>query len=523
MQSQKSIVDIFSYRKAGAVDILARLAGSGALEALPLDYVSKSGLTRADIAGKIAAMAGCASHIERRQRPGGSESVSTSHHCQNPLTCQVCAKAIQTRRRSRLLPKVLECSKKYPHIYKVVFTLPDSADLREAGRRLKRSLLAFRKMGQRRGPGKFSKGEWSKVRAGVMSIENKRGEGSGLWHVHAHAVLFCDSPIDFSMYDQEKKKKLSEKYGRNIPRELLEQIKNAPMSKAAFEWNIASGGATDISIERLRKIPPEISNPNSRFFSPEKLQMFAQMSYGESLIYQVKEAIKYDTDFNSIETAADIITIMTDCRAGRFYATFGDFRRVDFEKIVTYLRAWCNKRDVDQSQFQAWILRNTDLRACVGNQKRLAALSLKMVESGFSDIEISAAFKAFDLRYKNFDRDPAAALAGVSRTYFKWDIGAKKYVQVSPGKFDFGCRSAMQRQINAITARYRKTRGKAFRQYRKCPFLYRLLDISRVIMHAQISECLNYWKQKSLYTYREGKQISSMTQSLTAYYYASAF
>lgn len=523
MLNQKSIVDIFSCRKAGSADMLAKLADSAALDALPLDYVSRSGLTRADIAGKIAAMTACAGTIEQRHRPDGSESVQTAHHCQNPLSCQICAKALQSKRRSRLLPKVGECAKKFPHIYKVTFTIPDGADLMESGRRLKRSLMAFRRMGQRRGPGKFSKGEWSKVKAGVMSIENKRGENSGLWHVHAHAVLFCDSPIDFSMYDQEKKKKLAEKYGRNIPRELLESIRNSDMSKAAFEWYIASGGATDIDIQRLKKIPADISNPKSKFYSAEKVQMFAQMSYVESLIYQVKECIKYDTDFNSIENPADVITIITDCRAGRFYATFGEFRRVDFGRIVTYLRAWCNKKDIDQSQFSQWILRNTDLRSCIGNQKRLEALSEKMLESGFSDIEISAAFRAFNLRYKNFERDPAAELAGVRRTFFRWDTTEKKYVQIHSAKFDFGCRSELQRQINKITAQYRRTRGKAFRQYKRSPFLYRMLDISRVLMHSQISELINYWKQKSLYTHREGKELSMFTQSMSAYYYASAF
>lgn len=518
------MVDIFSSRKAAVVNSLARLDKSGAAAALPVDYLTRTGLTRSDILDKIESMRSCAGTIERKVNISqGRETVSTGHHCHNPLSCHICAKRSQGKRRARVLPKIAECSKKYRNIYKITFTLPDGADLLECGSRLRDSLQAFRKMGQRRGAG-HSDGEWSKVRAGVMSIENKRGSNSGLWHVHAHAVVFCDDQINFSVYDQDKKRQLIEKYGNSIPREVLEQIRNKELSKAAYEWYLASGGATDIHIERLRKIPPEICNPKSKFYSPEKIQMYAAMSYQDSVISQVKEAVKYDTDFNSIENASDMITILADCRGRRFYSTFGDFRRVDFGRIIMYLRAWCDKRDIDQEQFRQWIIRNTDLLLCRGNQQRLDQLAALMERAGFSPVEISAACHAFDLRYKKYGENRDSILpAGTMSTYFAWDKDQVRYVQTCRAAFDFAPRSELQKGINAITAKYRSVRGRAFRQYSKSPFAYKMLDTAKRLMHSQISELINLWKQKSTYTHRDGAQIAAFTQKLSAYYYASAF
>jgi hypothetical protein len=76
--------------------------------------------------------------------------------------------------------------------YLVTFTVKDGPDLSERFAHLHSSLTRLHKT-------RHGKGQWSEARkaaGAVWSYEFKRGQGSGAWHPHVHAVWLCEDAPD---------------------------------------------------------------------------------------------------------------------------------------------------------------------------------------------------------------------------------------------------------------------------------------------------------------------------------------
>jgi hypothetical protein len=105
--------------------------------------------------------------------------------------------------------------------------------------------------------GKRSGGEAAKIIGSVLSIEIVPSACG--FHVHGHLLLFCRDPLDYSVYDPEKKRALILKYGRgNVPPEELDKVATkkiqiadnvdekligdgVAVSKLSEQWHAASG------------------------------------------------------------------------------------------------------------------------------------------------------------------------------------------------------------------------------------------------------------------------------------------
>jgi len=305
------------------------------------DYVSRTGLTRSDITEKIDKIKSCCSIVELTANYTEVDhvveqtlSVTNANFCKQHSVCPTCADRSQNRRRARYNEPIkqqaslVKDGKRYAYI--LTFTIADGVDLAERLSNLKQSKLEWRKMGQKRKNG-HSNGEARKIKAGLSTIEIKRGSGSKLWHVHAHELVFTDRPLDFGIYDQKKKKELKKIYGDNIPKEILSAIvedtatfdgEEVAVSKISKEWLKATNGQSiDISVEPMYHVPSKGKT------SEKKRRKCASLSFEQSIAYQAKEVLKYISK-PSENTPEDMLEIITDTYNKRMVATYGEFRGV---------------------------------------------------------------------------------------------------------------------------------------------------------------------------------------------------
>jgi hypothetical protein len=320
------------------------------LSMLHPDYVSSTGLTVEDIAEKIDKVKDCATLIELKEHfcqigndPNNTEQIlkiSAANYCKQPAICTICAQRVSQRRKAIYSDPIKEqaemCEETYidklgierfkRYAYMITYTVNDGYSLSERLYHLKESKKNFRKMGQRRSSGKRSGGEASKIVAGLSTVEIKRGKNSGCWHVHSHDLVFTNAPLNYRVYDHDKKKLLEKKYGKNIPEEKLKEAalikakfrnKIIPVSKASFEWLRATNGdSIDISIDRIYHVPKSAKG--------RKKRMFEKMSFAESVNYQSKECIKYPLKPWEV-SAADSIEMLCETFNKRMVATYGEF------------------------------------------------------------------------------------------------------------------------------------------------------------------------------------------------------
>lgn len=326
--------------KKQANTLLSQVDINNPVSSIAQNYVSRTGLTRSDITDKIDKIKSCCSVVELSATYTEVDhvveqvmSVVNGNFCKQHAVCPVCADRSQNRRRARYNEPIKEQAslvkegKRYAYI--LTFTIKDGESLAERLSNLKQSKLNWRKMGQKRKNG-FSEGEARKIKAGLSTIEIKRGSGSNLWHVHAHELIFTDSQLDYGIYDQKQKEALEKIYGKKkVPKDLLAAIVNekitfngeeVAISKISKEWLTATKGESiDISVEPLYHIPPKAS--------AKKQRKCASMSFEQSIAYQAKEVLKYMSK-PSENTPEDMLEIITDTYNKRMVATYGEFRGV---------------------------------------------------------------------------------------------------------------------------------------------------------------------------------------------------
>lgn len=309
------------------------------LSLLSRKHVSGTGLTYSDLDDKIKKVESCSSVIELKESfnegPDGLEQVlkvSAANFCKQHTVCPVCADRSQSRRRARYNDSIINQAKKVEaaerFAYMITYTIPDGPDLAERLEHLKNTKREFRRMGQKRKRGR-SAGEAGKIKAALSTVEIKRGENSGEWHAHIHELAFTDEPIDYTVYDREKRRKLKERYGDRIPKEKLDSIalnridfngESVAASKVSAEWFAASGGdSMSISVEPIRHVPKNCSG--------KKKRKYRAMSFVESVAYQSRECLKYPfkpTDNSPL----DRIEIISDTFNKRMVASYGEFRGI---------------------------------------------------------------------------------------------------------------------------------------------------------------------------------------------------
>lgn len=341
-------------------------------------YVSNSGLTYSDITEKIDKIYSCASIIELKSNfvksnDGSLEqvmSISAANYCKQHTICPICADRSQARRRARFDESIREQVKKVEETnirkktglykendienrfaYMITKTVRDGSVLSDRLSHLKESNKKFRLMGQRRGKDKKSLGESGKIVAALSTVEIKRGRDSGQWHAHLHELVFSDRPLDYVVYDKKQLNSLKNKYGENIPAELLKTAvirsinidgKSVPVSKISHEWYRSSGDSTSIEVSPLRHIP--------RNSSGRKKRLYRKMSFVDSVVYQAKECLKYPTK-PSDYLPTDAIEIIDSTYNKRLTNSYGRFRGIGGDDYVdapdldddTFVLIWDNE------------------------------------------------------------------------------------------------------------------------------------------------------------------------------------
>ena len=143
----------------------------------------------------------CASYLVfKRYLEQGSVRLAAANFCKAHLLCPFCAirrgaKALQAYSKRYEAIQSFVGSEGHLTPFMVTLTVKDGPDLLERFNRLHRSFQALNKQRHGKGSGHST---WTNAKGGVASYEVKRGEGSGLWHPHLHAIVLChpDHPVD---------------------------------------------------------------------------------------------------------------------------------------------------------------------------------------------------------------------------------------------------------------------------------------------------------------------------------------
>ena len=156
--------------------------------------------------GKLATKIGnCANFlIFKRYLTVDEVRLHAANFCKKHLLCPFCAmrrgaKYLQVYKQR--LDVVLAENPKL-RAFMVTLTVKDGENLLERFTHLRKALKRYQE--QRRNALKGQRQvEYAKALGGVLSIEIKRGKGSGLWHPHVHMIWLCESVPNASQLSKE--------------------------------------------------------------------------------------------------------------------------------------------------------------------------------------------------------------------------------------------------------------------------------------------------------------------------------
>lgn len=171
---------------------------SGHIKSLNPEQVSE------DLAYLSGLLRDCGSYlIFRDYYTVGKIRLHAASFCRKHLLCPLCAIRRGAKALKAYTDKLSIILTDEPTLkpYLVTFTTKNGADL---GERFKHFTVSMKRyVDKRREAMKVKKHgrscapvEMNKASGGVSSIEIKRGSGSGLWHVHSHAVWLCEVAPD---------------------------------------------------------------------------------------------------------------------------------------------------------------------------------------------------------------------------------------------------------------------------------------------------------------------------------------
>lgn len=236
--------------------------------------------------------------------------IHRGYYCQMPAVCPVCSRRVGDVRQARYAPHLAAAIDEGLHPYLLTFTLPSGPVLRDQLAQLRAALRVFqtrwrlpscprrRAAALRRGR---QAGEWQKVRAAGLKIEVKRGEGSGEWHVHAHALVFTRSRLDY-----------------RLTREVVFRGRPVRASKLSAEWLEATGGAA-MGIDahplyRDRKTGRRLTR--------------------DGMVSAAREIMKYTSILDDRSTSDDWVDVRVGTWGRRLWSVYGAFRGLGDDDYV---------------------------------------------------------------------------------------------------------------------------------------------------------------------------------------------
>lgn len=140
----------------------------------------------------------CSAHLILRQYITiKAHRVKYAQTCKRALLCPMCAIWRGARYVRRYWERWRLLFQESPdlRLYHVVLTVRDGADLRERFQHLRSSLERYHDERKEACRGRRPRNSACCAAGAVWSYETKRGENSGIWHPHVHAVWACDSRL----------------------------------------------------------------------------------------------------------------------------------------------------------------------------------------------------------------------------------------------------------------------------------------------------------------------------------------
>ena len=225
------------------------------------NVVYKRGTTNFDIRDRLDSVESCSTEIQEIKveymdlasgMPQAEDQVISVHACNDSFFCPVCAKRRADARFFAVKDAMIDAQQQGALLYHLTFTIKDSDNPYEMYDGLSRSIRRFMLTGQK---GRI--GEWEKVEGFYLNFEAKRGSGSGLFHIHAHAVVACSQRLNYVVFDPVKMaakmkelgpvevaarraaKKAGERRTILSEEELDEVKKDGGFSKLSREWKRA--------------------------------------------------------------------------------------------------------------------------------------------------------------------------------------------------------------------------------------------------------------------------------------------
>lgn len=117
--------------------------------------------------------------------------LAMANNCCMAMLCPFCAGRRAVRHLQNTIPKLRHvlASEKTLVPYLLTITIKDEPGCREMYSRIKALWSKVIEIRRESRSGKRAFSCWGNLAGGVMSFEVKRGSGSGLWHIHGHAVV----------------------------------------------------------------------------------------------------------------------------------------------------------------------------------------------------------------------------------------------------------------------------------------------------------------------------------------------
>ena len=229
--------------------------------------------------------------------------------CKKHLLCPLCAIRRGAKQLSQYLDRFKAIRAERPDLepYMVNFTVVDGPDLKERFNHLRNSLQKYHKQRHR----KNTPSETQKFEAAVWSYEIKRGENSGLWHPHVHAIWMCSTPPSQQKISEQWRKltgdsfivdvrKMSDyQYEQSLVQGFLEVFKYAvkfsdqPLKDTWHCYETLSGRRLIGSAGLFYGIQEDEQLTDSEFDLEPYVELFFRF-IGGSYVQREKSAVTYD-------------------------------------------------------------------------------------------------------------------------------------------------------------------------------------------------------------------------------------